>query len=283
MASPIGSANSQISSPVGLRWLDRHSADISKAIERLATGKRINRASDDPAGAIAAEKLGAEHAMLEKQLTAMELRSKRLSALDGGLSVVSDLLVELQFLVTKSANTGGLSESERKANQVEADSILKTLDHLQITTVFDGEQILAGVINNLGGVWTEEPPEPGEDGSTGPSGWKLLGIDAIRDGGKFNLINGDLEKAQEAVTGAIKAIAGRRAAAGAVMREIEVEQRAIGVQLENIAGARSAIMDTDYAREVGSLVRSQVLQQAAVFAVMTARKISAQNALALLG
>lgn len=270
---------------VGLRWLDRHSAEIQRSLERLSTGKRINRASDDPAGAIAVQNFAAEQSVLERKIASLDFRSLRLSALEGGLSVVSDLMVELQSLVVTAGNRDGLTRSEREGLQIEADSILQTLTHLKQTTTFKGEFLLQGAFNGqTGGVQVVAPqPSTDPDSPAGPPVLQTIGIDGLRRGGRFNLIDGDLENAQKVVDSAVDTIVGNRAAAGAAMKQIDSERDVLAVQLENITASRSAIEDTDYAREVGSLVRSQIMQQAAIFAVMTARNISKQNALALLG
>lgn len=228
---------------------------------------------------IAVEHLNGEQVVLEKRLASLEFRGRRLSALDGGLSVVSDLLVDLQSTVTLAANTGGVTKSEREGYQTEVDSILKTLDHLQNTYTFNHEYLLRGALGSqTGAVWVENSDPEKKD-----AGPQLVGLEGLRRGGAFDMLSGDMEKAQEVVKGAVDAIASRRAATGGLMRSIEAEQGTVAVQLENVAGAKSQILDTDYAAEVGTLVRAQVLQKAAMFAVMTARQISAQNALALLG
>ncbi len=228
---------------------------------------------------MAVEKLNGEQVVLEKKLASLEFRGRRLSALDGGMSVVSDLLIDLQSTVTLASNTGGITKGEREGYQVEVDSILQTLDHLQNNYTFNHEYLLRGVLGGQSGaVWVENAdPEKKEDGP------QLVGLAGLRRGGALDMLSGDMEKAQEVVKGAIDSISSQRAAAGGLMRGIEAEQGTVAVQLENVAGAKSQILDTDYAAEVGTLVRAQVLQKAAIFAVMTARNISAQNALALLG
>lgn len=194
--------------------------------------------------------------------------------------MVSDLLIDLQSTVTLAANTGGTTKEEREGYQVEVDSILQTLDHLQNTYTFNHEYLLRGMLGGQSGaVWVEDSGSEDKH----PGGGQLVGLEGLRRGGMFDLLSGDMEKAQQVVEGAVDAISSRRAATGNVMRDIDSEQQTVSVQLENVAGAKSAILDTDYAAEVGTLVRAQVLQKAAMFAVMAARQISAQNALALLG
>jgi flagellin len=66
---------------------------------------------------------------------------------EGGLSEVSGLLVELQGLVTNTANSAGLSDDEKRANQLQIDSILQTIDRVSGSTAFQGKRLLNGTLD----------------------------------------------------------------------------------------------------------------------------------------
>jgi flagellin len=242
----------------GLRSLDAASREMGKSMERLATARRINRASDDPSGLMAAESLSAEEATIVKRIDRLRFESAFLAAREGGSSVVGDLLVDLQGLVARAGNKGGLSRTEREAIQIEADSILKTFDFLSNTSTFNGQRLLAG------------------------AGAQSMGLSELLTGGKLNLVDGDLEGAAEAVKNAVGGSTFDRAGLGARMREIDAESRELMNRLENVAAAKSLILDTDYAAETANLARQQVLQQAATFATSVASRTRADTALALL-
>src|SRR4051812_45591938 len=116
-----------INATIGMGQLNRHQQALNTSMGHLATGKRINKASDDPAGSAAAESLGAEIVSVKREMDGYVFEEKRLGAVDGAQSVIGDLLVQLSGLIPASANTGGLSPKEREANQVEVDSILQTI------------------------------------------------------------------------------------------------------------------------------------------------------------
>ena len=123
----------------GLGALRRADGIVHQAMERLATGKRINRASDDPAGMQIAEGLRFQQTTLNKRITGAEREIHRLGAQEGALSVMSDLAVELRGLTIQAASTGGLTEGEREAIFEQAASIIKSADFIANTSTFAGE------------------------------------------------------------------------------------------------------------------------------------------------
>lgn len=98
--------------------------------------------------------------------------------------------------------------------------------------------------------------------------------------GDLNLIDGDLEQAQRVAQTAIDGVAAVRAGAGLRAKAIESEMSLLRTELENVAAARSVIVDTDVAREISQLVRARILKQATLFAQRTALAHSAANILA---
>ncbi|MGD9690742.1 MAG: flagellin [Phycisphaerales bacterium] len=257
MVSPVLGAAELVSRHA----LARSTRAVETSLERLATGKRINRASDDPAGSVAVTNLKGDERELQGRIEALLQEDAYLGARDGAQSVLSDLLIELQGLVVTGANRDALSDAERRGLQIEVDSILQTIDHLSNTSRFKSEQILQGFsTSSLGrGTLTREAG----DGEPETIAFSLA--DLAR-GGKLNLIDGDTEAAQRAVTSAAGTISGSRAAIGARGQAVDAEIRAARKQLEETSKARSQIEDTDYARETAELVRNQVLQSAALFA-----------------
>lgn len=224
----------------GLRTLQNHQKSVATSLERLATGKRINRAGDDPSGLQAAEQLKFRQRTIEKKLDAFEREEYRLGAREGGLGVIQDSLLELSGLVVQGANTGALGEGELDAIGVQVQGVLDGITHVVTNTFFGGEQILAGDTPDLGGL-----------------------VEALAK---------DPESAQKIVDGAIDAVATKRAAIGARVNAIGHERNALLGEQESNAGALSSIEDTDYAKEASELVRSQILEQATIKAIQIDRE-----------
>lgn len=136
--------NTNVSSIIGQRVLGQNNGTLSTALERLSTGLKINRGKDDPAGLIASENLRSEKSALTAAIGNAERADQVVNIAEGGLQEVSSLLTELQGLLTTSANSAGLSESEKQANQLQIDSILQTIDRVAGATNFQGSKLLNG-------------------------------------------------------------------------------------------------------------------------------------------
>jgi flagellin len=263
--------NANISMLVGRQGFMKAQAVMDRAMERLITGKRINRASDDPAGLIAADKLGARRVTLEELIKKSELLSHTLDAAEGALGEVQTLAQELAGLVVTAANKDGLSEGEREALQVEANGIVEGIKHLIRTSSFKGQPILVkGVGEDINGRWI---------GFSGLNADKLS-IESLVNG-KVSLVDGDMEEAQKLVEGFVEQMSNLRAHIGAQQKYL-LKTDGLALELENTAAAESAIRDADFAEEISELVRGQVLREASM-AVMQVAQQQAQSALSLLG
>ncbi len=226
-------------------------------MERLATGKRVNHASDDPAAIPAIDKIKSQRAAVEAKLRHLDLNERYMGARDGLASVVGDQLIELRALVVHAGNKDAMTGDEMGAVQDQADWILKGIDFLANTYTFDGAQI-------------------GQAYST-----QSLGLAAMKLGGKSNLVDGDLEAAGTAVENAINNLAGMRGTIGAGLKSADSERAALQEELINLTQSQSEIEDTDYAKESAEFVRAQALTQVATFIAQMAKKQSSNTVLAL--
>lgn len=136
--------NTNVMSLIGQRVLGANNNTLGSSLERLSTGLRINRGKDDPAGLIASQNLRAEMKGLGQAIENAERADQVVNITEGGLGEISSLLNELQALVTQSANSGGLSNEEKQANQLQIDSILQTIDRIAGATAFQGKKLLNG-------------------------------------------------------------------------------------------------------------------------------------------
>jgi flagellin len=238
---------------------------LNDSLERLATGKRINRASDDPAGMVAVTAMDAQRRSLSERIKSYEASAYTYGAKDGALGALGDLVGELDGLVVAAANRGGMSEGELGALQTEADAILGAIDHLAYTSRFKDQLLLEGYGAHQLGT------------SSGAS------LGALASGGSLNLTSGDLEQAQAAVREALSSVATARGAAGAEAQSIDAQIRATQEEMINLADAQSMIQDVDYASEVSATVRNQIMTQATQFVLQTMLDMQKQSMTMLLG
>jgi flagellin len=136
--------NTNVQSLIGQRVLGQNNNTLNNSLERLSTGLRINRGKDDPAGLIASENLRSEKASISAAIGNAERADQVVNIAEGGLQEINALLIEVQSLVGQSANDAGLSDDEKKANQLQIDSILQTIDRIAASTSFQGTKLLNG-------------------------------------------------------------------------------------------------------------------------------------------
>lgn len=247
----------------GLSALRSHQDTLATTLERLSTGKQINRAADDPSGLQAATKLTAREHALTKRLETFERENAFLGAQEGALSVLSGLTTELNALAVQAANTAALSQDERDALELQAAELTKAIDHIATTATFNTQPTLAGFTSAQLASTTIETTDP-ETGEPTTETRTLANIAA--------LLFTDPEKAQQLAQDANAAVANRRGAVGNRLNAIDSESAAITEELTNTTAARSQIEDADIAKESANLVRAQLLEQATLKTIAAHRE-----------
>lgn len=136
--------NTNVPSIQSVHRLLTNQTDLNTRLERLSTGLRINRGSDDPAGLIASETLRSEIRGISQAVENSQRTINVLSTAEGALNEVSALLLDLRGLVNHAANEGAISEDELQADQLQVDSILEAIDRIANTTQFGGDKLVNG-------------------------------------------------------------------------------------------------------------------------------------------
>ncbi|MCP4248735.1 MAG: flagellin [bacterium] len=136
--------NTNVQSLLATRVLNKNNNSLNTALERLSTGLRINTGRDDPAGLIASEALRSSKVAITAAIDNASRASNIVGVAAGGLQEVNSLLLELENLVDRSANEAGLSADEVKANQLQIDAILQSINRIADTTEFAGRKLLNG-------------------------------------------------------------------------------------------------------------------------------------------
>ncbi len=140
----MSSINTNVASLTAQRTLGKNNAMLNQSLKRLSTGLKINSGADNPAGLIASENLRAEKTGITAALNNAERAGNVIATAEGGLSEVGNLLNELQGLLTETANSGGLTQDEIDANQLQVDAILDTVNRLSGSVNFQGKKLLNG-------------------------------------------------------------------------------------------------------------------------------------------
>jgi flagellin len=122
---------------------------LSKSLERLSSGLKINHAKDNPAGLAMSKRMNAQ---IEGVSTASQNASDGVSVIeiaDGALSEVADMLQRMNELAVKSAN-GTMTEEDRSIIQDEIDQLKEEVQRVSETTQFNGQNLLDGEFANKG-------------------------------------------------------------------------------------------------------------------------------------
>lgn len=245
---PVGPIESGTGTTVGM--LARLRAEAEATSQRLATGRRIVRAADDPAGLIAATHLNARAHAVDAQINALERANLRSGARGAALGEAAGLLAELKATAVAAANRDASGAGESAAVQLQAGALLAGLDYLAASATFAGESLLAGLsAASLG----------------------LADLDLLSDPAA----------AQAAIDQALAEVTGAQAAGGAAAQANEAEARALAAELEATLAAESALADADLAAESAQAARTMLLEQVAI-RVELLRRDAEDNVLELL-
>ncbi|MBN2063593.1 MAG: hypothetical protein JW745_02240 [Sedimentisphaerales bacterium] len=123
--------------------LVRLGVELQNSNTRLSTGKRINKAADDPAGLIAATRLNQEITALDSRISSAERLKSVVDTADGAASEISTLLTDIESAVLASADSG-TTDAEKAAYQAEIDDAIGAIDRLVSTTTYGGKKLLDG-------------------------------------------------------------------------------------------------------------------------------------------
>lgn len=145
--------NSNIPSLIARANLSRSNDELEVRLQRLATGLRINRGADDPAGLIISERIRSDIEGVNQGIANAERASSVISTAESALAEVSDLLNSIKSLMVESANTGANSKDERDANQLQIDSAIDSITRISNTASFGQLKLLNGELDyTLSGV-----------------------------------------------------------------------------------------------------------------------------------
>ena len=137
------------------RQLGMNNSAVTKSLEKLSSGFRINRAGDDAAGLAISEKMKAQITGLETASANAQDGISLIQTAEGNLTEVHSMLNRMVELATKSAN-GTYTSTERDALQSEVNALLKEIDRISQSANFNGTRLLDGSLSNGGGGKTVE-------------------------------------------------------------------------------------------------------------------------------
>ncbi len=251
--------NTNISSINAQRHLYNASVDFNKSMEKLSSGLRINRASDDAAGLAISEGLKSDIRALDQASRNAADGVSLAQTAEGALDEVSNILLRMKELTEQSLN-GTLGDSERGYLDSEYTALQGEIDRIAQSTEFNGIHLLDATGTNVNiqvGIGTQTYDSIAIDLSTNRDSANLGVSTAIDTAGNAATAMGEIDTAIDTVSSA-------RADFGAIQNRLESSIRNIANTSENLNAANSRIRDVDVASESAKMISSQILQQAGV-------------------
>lgn len=271
------------------RNLDQASNKLNTSYQRLSSGLRINRASDDAAGLAIAENLKANSSTASVAIRNANDGISVITIADQAAGQISNVLNRMAELATQSSN-GVLDNVQRSALQQEFTALNSEIERIAVTTKFNGLNLLDGQ--------QDITFQIGFDGQStaqltyGAVDVRLQGMGLANVGesaSAYSIIGNTEVEAQSAARVALDAIQlaltsvnQKRGSLGALESRLEVTINNLTVARENFKAAESRIRDVDVATEAAELTRLNILQQAGASVLAQANQVP-QLALQLLG
>jgi flagellin len=250
------------------RRLDITGTKLSNSFNRLSSGYRINRGSDDSAGLAIAETLRADARIAQQAIRNTNDGISTIAIADGALSEVGNILSRLAELASQSAN-GTLSTNQRSVVANEFTALGSEIQRISEVTEFNGIKLLSGTaqVTIQVGAGTRSGSQIGYTNQLATLASLGLGTTS---GVMSYSINGATNDAAataarlalDAVYSAIYSIGASRGVLGGIESRLSTAITNLGVARENQMAAESRIRDVDVAEEAANLTRLNILQQA---------------------
>ncbi|TFD33467.1 flagellin [Cryobacterium cryoconiti] len=256
--------------------------DMSKSLEKLSSGLRINRAADDAAGLAISEGLKSQVGGLTVASRNAQDAVSVIQTAEGSLNEVTSILQRVRDLAVQAGNDSN-SVKSREAIATEVTALGKELTRISESTNFNGTKLLDAAAGTT--------PMTFQIGAGGVAAADQIDVELTDVAAIGTLVSGMAATGFStsalalatinAVDGHISAVSTSRASLGADQNRFESVIKNLAVSKENLSAAGSRIRDTDMAEEMVKYTRSSILSQAGT-AMLAQANQSNQGVLQLL-
>jgi flagellin len=249
--------------------------ELSTAMERLSTGKRINSAKDDAAGLAIASSMTSQIRGMNQAIRNANDGISMAQTADGALTEVTNMLQRVRELAVQSAS-GTYSSSDRTNLQNEVTQLSSQITSITSNTKFNGVALFSGSAGSSGTVTIQTGSASGD---TVDMDFSQLDLSAVASA-SLTTVSG-ANTALGTVDTALKTVAAKQAKFGAAESRLTSVVNNLTTNVTNLSDARSRIQDTDFSAETTNLAKAQVLAQAST-AMLSQANQSSQYVLSLL-
>jgi len=270
--------NTNLASINAQRQLSQSTLHLSRSMEKLSSGLRINKASDDVAGLGVAELLRSQSRSFAVAARNANDGISMIGMAEGSMQVIADNLIRMRELAEQSA-TGTLSNTQRSSLQTEFLALQNEIDRIAETTEFNSFKIISatgtvtfqvGVNSSSNDIITLNRVNAHSSALTVATTQVAVSTQAAAQAALTNLDQ------------AISSLAISRGEFGALENRLQATVANIQNTIESLSAAESRIRDVDIAAETANFLRLQIIQQAGV-AILAQANQQPALALTLLG
>ena len=282
--------NHNMSAMFANRQLGVTGLSLSKDMEKLSSGEKINRAGDDASGLAVSEKMRRQIRGLNRASQNAQNGISFIQTTEGYLQETTDIMQRIRELAVQSSN-GIYSDEDRMQIQVEISALVSEVDRIASAAQFNGMNMLTGRFARptgenvvTGSMWFHIGSNMDQRMQVfiGTMSATALGIREMGSEEKLTLATPeDANRAIGTIDEALKKINKQRADLGAYQNRMEYTVKGLNIAAENLQASESRIRDTDMASQMVEFTKNSVLQQAGT-AMLAQANSQSQNVLSLL-
>ena len=249
--------NTNVKSLIAQQALAVNNRGLSKAMEQLSTGKRINSAADDAAGLAIANKMTAQIRGLNQAVRNANDAITMIQTTEGALDEVTNMLQRMRELAVQSVN-GTNSSADRVSLDNEYDALFAEIIRISDKTTWNGMEVAASNVSYSFQVG------PGSSDTVTVTALDVSGMNGVSDISAGGVSTAALAASTIAhVDNALSAVNAYRGSLGAMVNRLTYAADNLTNVSTNTAASRSRILDADYAQATTELAKRQIIQQAA--------------------
>lgn len=259
--------NHNISALNAWRALTINNTNTQKALEKLSSGYRINRAGDDAAGLAISEKMRSQINGLNQATRNAQDGISLIQTAEGALNETHSILQRMRELVVQAGN--GTNTTQDRANiQAEINQLNSEIDRISNQTQFNTKTLLDGSFQTstidfqIGANGNQIVSLNINEIHTSVLGTSSLSIAQINVS-VVNLSSASINDDLNAIDAAIQTVSATRGNLGALQNRLEHTINNLGTASENLTAAESRIRDVDMAKEMMEFTKDNILNQAA--------------------
>ncbi|MCB1173429.1 MAG: flagellin [Leptospiraceae bacterium] len=268
------------------RTLKFQNWEVSKNMEKLSSGMRINRAGDDASGLAVSEKMRTQINGLRQAERNTEDGMSMIQTTEGYLQEINDILQRVRTLAVQASN-GIYTAQDRQMIQVEVSQLIDEVDRIASQAEFNKQDLLLGQFargSRVSSMWFHVGPNQHQRERVFIATMTAQALSLKTADGNFQANLSTAESANISigvVDDALHKVNKQRADLGAYQNRLEHAAKGLMVAYENTQASESRIRDTDMAEESVAFTKNQILVQSGT-SMLAQANIRPQSVLQLL-